>query len=174
MANLNNEGFAIAPQAECVNGLKPTFYADDSNTGGHALRTGTIACKPSRRPRPTPTPSPQPTPNTQQPGGRPGAHGRPHGPAAQGRAQARQDHPPQRQAHRHHHAQRAREPDHQLAKPAPSTLLQTTRSNVAAGKPTITLSLKRSVRRGQKLTVTVQARDAAGNVTTRTISAKAR
>ena len=33
MANLNNEGFAIAPQAECVNGLKPVFWADDSNTG---------------------------------------------------------------------------------------------------------------------------------------------
>ena len=33
MANLNNEGFAIAPRAECVNGLKPVFYTDDSNTG---------------------------------------------------------------------------------------------------------------------------------------------
>ena len=40
MPNLNNEGFAIAPQAECVNGLKPVFWTDDSNTGGHALRTG--------------------------------------------------------------------------------------------------------------------------------------
>ena len=44
--NLNNEGFAIAPQAECVNGLKPVFYTDDDNTGGHALRTGTINCTP--------------------------------------------------------------------------------------------------------------------------------
>ena len=46
MANLNNEGFAIAPRAECVNGLKPTFYTDDSNTAGHALRMGKIACTP--------------------------------------------------------------------------------------------------------------------------------
>jgi lamin tail-like protein len=40
----NNEGFAIAPQLECVNGLKPTFYADDSDQGGHSLRGGTKAC----------------------------------------------------------------------------------------------------------------------------------
>ena len=46
MPNLNNEGFAIAPQAECVNGLKPVFYTDDDNTGGHALRTGAINCTP--------------------------------------------------------------------------------------------------------------------------------
>ncbi|QIG46101.1 hypothetical protein G5V58_19655 [Nocardioides anomalus] len=43
-ANLNNEGFAIAPQSECVNGLKPTFYADDSNTDGHVIRVGTLNC----------------------------------------------------------------------------------------------------------------------------------
>ena len=44
--NLNNEGFAIAPQAECVGGLKPVFWSDDSNTGGHALRTGKLNCTP--------------------------------------------------------------------------------------------------------------------------------
>ena len=39
MDNFNNEGFAIAPQAECVNGLKPTFYAEDSDANGaHAAR----------------------------------------------------------------------------------------------------------------------------------------
>ena len=55
MANLNNEGFAIAPQAECVNGLKPTFYTDDSNTGGHALRTGQDRLQaPMRRPADAP------------------------------------------------------------------------------------------------------------------------
>ena len=27
-----------------MNGLKPTFYADDSNQGGHSLRGGTKAC----------------------------------------------------------------------------------------------------------------------------------
>jgi hypothetical protein len=51
MPNLNNEGFAIAPRAECVNGLKPVFWADDLNTGDHALRSGAIKC--------TPLPAPQ-------------------------------------------------------------------------------------------------------------------
>jgi hypothetical protein len=44
MPNLNNEGFVVAPQAECVNGLKPVFWADDTNDNGHALRAGTIHC----------------------------------------------------------------------------------------------------------------------------------
>jgi hypothetical protein len=44
MPNLNNEGFTIAPQAECANGLKPVFYSDDDNSGGHALRAGTVNC----------------------------------------------------------------------------------------------------------------------------------
>lgn len=44
MANLNNEGFALAPQSTCVNGSKTVFWSDDSNTGGNALRTGTITC----------------------------------------------------------------------------------------------------------------------------------
>ncbi len=44
MPNINNEGFAITPQAECVNGLKPAFWSDDNGTDGHAIRTGTINC----------------------------------------------------------------------------------------------------------------------------------
>lgn len=44
MANLNNEGFAVAPHAECANGLKPVFYADDDNDELHALRAATIEC----------------------------------------------------------------------------------------------------------------------------------
>ncbi|MFF1635133.1 lamin tail domain-containing protein [Leifsonia sp. NPDC058248] len=44
MPNLNNEGFVMAPQAECVNGLKPVFWSDDTNDDGHALRAGTIDC----------------------------------------------------------------------------------------------------------------------------------
>ena len=44
MANLNNEGFAIAPQAECVGGLKPVFWTDDGNADQHALRAGTLNC----------------------------------------------------------------------------------------------------------------------------------
>ena len=58
MANLNNEGFAIAPQAECVNGLKPVIWSDDTNTGWHALHTGTLNCTvpaPRRRRGRTPT-----------------------------------------------------------------------------------------------------------------------
>jgi hypothetical protein len=44
MANLNNEGFAITPQQECVAGRKPVFWSDDNNTDSHALRTGTLNC----------------------------------------------------------------------------------------------------------------------------------
>jgi hypothetical protein len=44
MPNLNNEGFAIAPQSQCVAGAKSVFWSDDSSTGGHALREGSIEC----------------------------------------------------------------------------------------------------------------------------------
>ena len=44
MANLNNEGFTITPDSECVGGMKPVYWADDGNTASHALRAGTIAC----------------------------------------------------------------------------------------------------------------------------------
>ncbi|WP_030319553.1 lamin tail domain-containing protein [Streptomyces flavochromogenes] len=44
MPDLNNEGFALAGADECVAGTKPVYWSDDSNTGGHALRRGTIAC----------------------------------------------------------------------------------------------------------------------------------
>ncbi len=44
MANLNNEGFAIASATECSGGVKPVFWADDSATGGNAIRTGTLSC----------------------------------------------------------------------------------------------------------------------------------
>lgn len=46
MANLANEGFAIADATQCVDGSVPTFYADDNNTGGHSLRSGTLDCEP--------------------------------------------------------------------------------------------------------------------------------
>ena len=46
MDNLNNEGFAITPQAECVNGKKPVFWADDTEDGGHAIRRGMLTCTP--------------------------------------------------------------------------------------------------------------------------------
>ncbi|MBK6304542.1 MAG: lamin tail domain-containing protein [Gemmatimonadetes bacterium] len=44
MPNINNEGFAFAPGAECVAGRKPVFWADDSETGGHAIRAASIPC----------------------------------------------------------------------------------------------------------------------------------
>lgn len=44
MPNLNNEGFAIAPRAECSGGLKPVFWADDTDDNQHALRTGKLNC----------------------------------------------------------------------------------------------------------------------------------
>ena len=44
MANLNNEGFAIAPHAECLGGVKPVLWSNDANTDNHALRAGTLNC----------------------------------------------------------------------------------------------------------------------------------
>jgi hypothetical protein len=57
MPNLNNEGFTTAPQAECLNGRKPAFWADDSNTGGHALRSGTLTCTVPQAPGRDPAPA---------------------------------------------------------------------------------------------------------------------
>jgi len=44
MPNLNNEGFAIAPATQCIGNTKPVFWADDSETDGHAIRSGTLTC----------------------------------------------------------------------------------------------------------------------------------
>ncbi|MFN0029784.1 MAG: lamin tail domain-containing protein [Acidimicrobiales bacterium] len=44
MANLNNEGFSIAGAAQCSNNLKPVNWADDSETGGVAIRRGMLSC----------------------------------------------------------------------------------------------------------------------------------
>lgn len=44
LPDYNDEGFAIAPQGECVSDRKPVVWADDGNDGGHALRTGTVSC----------------------------------------------------------------------------------------------------------------------------------
>jgi hypothetical protein len=46
MPNVNNEGFAIAPQAECASGMRPAFWSDDAATGGYALRRGGLSCAP--------------------------------------------------------------------------------------------------------------------------------
>lgn len=44
MPDLNNEGFAFAPLAECTGGRRPVFWADDGATGTVALRRGSITC----------------------------------------------------------------------------------------------------------------------------------
>jgi len=54
MPNLNNEGFAIAPQTQCVDGAKSVFWTDDASTDGHALREGSLACAAVVVPTPTP------------------------------------------------------------------------------------------------------------------------
>lgn len=52
MANLNNEGFAVAPNSECAAGVKPVFWSDDANTGGNAIRSGTVTCTSTGAPEP--------------------------------------------------------------------------------------------------------------------------
>jgi len=44
MPNINNEGFAITPEASCVTGFKSVFYSDDSNSDLHAIRRDSIPC----------------------------------------------------------------------------------------------------------------------------------
>lgn len=44
MPDLNNEGFAVAPNSDCVRGQKPVFWTDDGQTDLHAIRSGTLPC----------------------------------------------------------------------------------------------------------------------------------
>jgi len=44
MPDLNNEGFAIAPATYCQDGVKPVYWADDGETAGHSVRSGTLSC----------------------------------------------------------------------------------------------------------------------------------
>lgn len=44
LANLNLEGFALAPDSTCVDGVKQVVRADDGNNGGHSLWAGTVSC----------------------------------------------------------------------------------------------------------------------------------
>lgn len=177
MANLNNEGFAIAPQAECAGGLKPVFWSDDDNTDQHALRSGTLNCTvpagpPPANPLPPPA-NPLPPPvvppalDMTAPGLRIGLRFARSGTYAVRRtgmfgltavlgeqadltitATARRN-----------------------ARSRSRRILRTTRRGVAAGRRTLALRLtrrvRRSLRKGETVTVTVVARDAAGNATTR-------
>ena len=44
LANLNLEGFALAPDSTCVDGAKEVICSDDGHNGGHSLWSGTISC----------------------------------------------------------------------------------------------------------------------------------
>ena len=44
LKDLNNEGISIVPESECSNSRKALFWSDDAETGGYAIRKGTIAC----------------------------------------------------------------------------------------------------------------------------------
>lgn len=68
MPDLNNEGFAIAPQSSCVDGRKPVFFSDDANTDGHALRAATLRCTPLDTSAPTNLVTTLDTPRTVAPG----------------------------------------------------------------------------------------------------------
>lgn len=46
MPNIANEGFALAGAETCAAGSKRAFWADDSETGGVALREGVVDCVP--------------------------------------------------------------------------------------------------------------------------------
>ena len=50
MANLNTEGFAIAPLDRCAGGLRPVYWSDDDDTDGHSLRAGTLPCPDPEQP----------------------------------------------------------------------------------------------------------------------------
>lgn len=44
LPNANHEGFAVTTAAQCVDGRKRVFWADDSRTNGHSIRAATIPC----------------------------------------------------------------------------------------------------------------------------------
>jgi hypothetical protein len=44
LPNSNNEGFTIAPDAQCTGGFRAAFWSDDNNLNSHSLRQGQISC----------------------------------------------------------------------------------------------------------------------------------
>ncbi|WP_246846372.1 lamin tail domain-containing protein [Humibacter ginsenosidimutans] len=44
LPDYNLEGFALAPNSTCVDGVKQVIRSDDGNNDGHSLRAGTIEC----------------------------------------------------------------------------------------------------------------------------------
>lgn len=196
MPLLNNEGFTIAPQAECANAFKPVFWTDDSGTGGHAIRSGTIACTvpgggPGPDPTPTPTPDPTPQPATPTPTSTPTPSGTP-GPSTDRTAPRLRVafKLPKTGAYAVRRTGKLRVTI-TLSEPANLTLTATARKSanarartlvtvrrplVPAGSRSYTLTLSKRVRaalrKGERVTLTVQARDAAGNLATSSAAAK--
>jgi Lamin Tail Domain/Esterase-like activity of phytase len=168
MPNINNEGFAIAPQSECKNGLKPVFYSDDDNTDSHALRTGMINCTPlPQQPASPQTPAPQtttpmdpPTPTC-------------CGPNAAPQLKVALKITKQRKF-RVALTLSERADVTITVKSKSRTVAKSTRKGVAKGQRSFTLTAKKAIRKGQKVTLTVQARDADGAITTRRVTAKVR
>lgn len=196
--NLNNEGFAIAPQAECVNSLKPAFWLDDTNAFGNALRVGTIRCTvptvdpgptptPTRTPTPTPvataspvaTVAPTPVPITPADRTAPKVRVSLTKPAKQGTYAVRKTGKLQLTITLDERSDLTiKVSARKSSKAKLRTLTTTTRKGVAAGKPSYTLTLSSKVRKalkkGETLTIAVQARDAAGNVGTASASGTVR
>jgi hypothetical protein len=197
MANLNNEGFAIAPQTECVNSLKPVFWSDDSNTASHALRTGTIACTdlppaPGGGQQPPPGGQQQPpvvqqTTNEQPPAVAPPTVATPDrtAPALKiGLRFSKTGTFAVRRTGKFGVKITLDEPANltitvkarKNSRAKFRTLLRATRKNVAKGARTLTLTLSRKVRKalakGETVRLTVKATDSAGNSRTRSVSAK--
>jgi hypothetical protein len=197
MANLNNEGFAIAPQTECVNSLKPVFWSDDSSTDSHAVRSGTIGCTVLPAPpggnAPPPGGDAPPSGGDSQPsGGQPPLSGGLEAPRVTPDVTAPGLRIALRFAKRGAFAVRrtgkfgvkitlGEKANLTIAVTARKnkraktrTILRATRKNVAAGTRTFTFKLSSKVRKalakGETVKLTVKAIDAARNGRTRSIS----
>jgi hypothetical protein len=44
LSDMNNEGIALAPLAECAGGTRAFFWSDDEETNGYAIRRGFMSC----------------------------------------------------------------------------------------------------------------------------------
>ncbi|MFC6340850.1 lamin tail domain-containing protein [Nocardioides hankookensis] len=86
MPNLNNEGFALAPQSTCVAGKKEVVWSDDGDTDTHSLRSGTFPCHSLASASGTPGSGAGPA---RRPTTQPGRRSRPPAPGAAGRAASR-------------------------------------------------------------------------------------
>ncbi|MDA0170984.1 lamin tail domain-containing protein [Solirubrobacter taibaiensis] len=189
MDNFNNEGFAIAPNAECANNVKPAFWLDDTNALGTALRVGTIRCPvpvvdpvatPDATASPQPTVAPTPVPTTPAADRTaPKVRLSLTKPATKGTYAVRKTGKLKLTITLDERADLTIKVSARKSSRAKlRTLTTTTRKGVPAGKPSYTLTLSSKVRKalkkGEKLTIAVQARDAAGNVGTGSASGTVR